>query len=178
MDKVYLTVGSIGAYISIMDALTTRYLELHEAINHEELRATLRESYQTRPGEEDREDSLEHGTVSTDIAGVIKSHDDVLDQFEQDRVINLSLVSDDAQEELLETFTPLDDSFNLVRQWIKLGVNPAAAVDYYYVNVEGLTQKDWAEERGVTPQAVHHNISLAEEGFTSGTQSMVDGPEV
>lgn len=159
---------------SDMEVLTTRYLEIHEPITHEELRATLRESYQTRPMEPDREDSVEHGVVTVSIASVLNDHEDLKQQFHENRTLNLSLVSSDVESEILETFTSFDDMMDIVRKWIKLGVNPTVALDYYMVRVKGLSQKEWADDRGVTSQAVSQNISIAEEGFDSSVQSLLD----
>jgi hypothetical protein len=48
------------------------------------------------------------------------------------------------------------------RALIEAGASTTAAIDYYMVNVEGSTQTEWADERGVQQSAVSQNISEAE----------------
>lgn len=44
---------------------------------------------------------------------------------------------------------------------LRAGCSPAEAIDYYAVERRGISQSDWADERGVSQQAVSGNVSKA-----------------
>lgn len=46
---------------------------------------------------------------------------------------------------------------------IKKGCSPAEALDYHMTKERGLSQTEWAEQRGVTDQTVSENIAKARE---------------
>lgn len=46
---------------------------------------------------------------------------------------------------------------------LQRGCSPAAAIDYYAVEHRGISQSDWADERGVSQQAVSGNVAEARE---------------
>lgn len=39
--------------------------------------------------------------------------------------------------------------------------SPAEAVDYYMTELRGISQTEWAGQRGVTPQSVNENVAKA-----------------
>jgi hypothetical protein len=96
----------------------------------------------------------------------------VVDFFEYG--IPLSVIFDDLREaDLLPSHyrfeLALDDSTidmeYYTRGLIEAGASPAEAVDYYMVEIAGMTQTAWADERGVDQSTVSGNVSQAKEEF-------------
>ena len=48
---------------------------------------------------------------------------------------------------------------HIVRGLIKEGASPAEALDYYMVEFEGMTQEEWANERGINQPTVSGNVN-------------------
>lgn len=44
---------------------------------------------------------------------------------------------------------------------LRRGCSPAEAIDYYAVEQRGLSQTDWADERGTSQQAISKNVAAA-----------------
>jgi len=80
-------------------------------------------------------------------------------------------------EELRDVGLPSHYSFELTlddsaidmeyytRGLIEAGASPAEAMDYYMVEIVGMTQTAWAKERGVDQSTVSGNVSQAKEKF-------------
>ena len=54
------------------------------------------------------------------------------------------------------------DAGESIESLIAQGLSPVKAVDYYYVERLGYTQKQWANVRDVSPQAVSENVTKAD----------------
>lgn len=50
-----------------------------------------------------------------------------------------------------------------VRGLIEAGCSPTGALDYYMVEIEGLSQSEWADERGVDQSTISGTVSAAED---------------
>ncbi len=61
-------------------------------------------------------------------------------------------------------------SENPLLEYVEYGLTPAEAVDYYATEIEGFTQEEWAELRGLEGhQSVGRNVRVAREKIGDGT---------
>jgi len=91
-----------------MTAQSTRWFEYDEPTGNGRVKAVIRTTYQTGPNERSRDDDVQHGTVGYDALEVIDENEEVQHHTHDDGAVMLSGLSVDAEEELLETFEPIE----------------------------------------------------------------------
>jgi len=91
-----------------MTGQSTRWFQYGEPTGDGRGKAVLRTTYQTRPKERSRDDDVQHGTVGYDALDVMDGNEEVQYHTHDDGAVMLSGLSPDTEEELLETFEPID----------------------------------------------------------------------
>jgi len=143
-----------------MTAQITRWFEYREPTGNARVEAVIRTTYQTGPSERPRDDDVQHGTVEYDALDVMEQNEEVQHHTHDDGSVMLSGLSEETEDELLETFKPIDMA-EQIRRWVNQGLSAATALDYYMVEREGWSQSAWAKQRGVSQQAVSDNVGKA-----------------
>lgn len=85
------------------------------------------------------------GISSEDLEFLLRDNDMLPDRYR----FQLELEGDVKMDTVIEALT-------------SMGASPAAAVDYYMVEIEDRAQTDWAENRGVDQSTVAKNVQAAE----------------
>lgn len=145
-----------------MTAQITRWFKYDEPTGNGRVEAVIRTVYQTGPNDIVRDDDVQHGTVAYDALEVMDQNEEVQNHTHDDGSVMLSGLSDETEDELLETFEAIDMA-EQIRRWVNQGLSAATALDFYMVSREGWSQSKWAKQRGVSQQAVSDNVGKAKE---------------
>lgn len=136
-------------------AEVTHWLEYGEPIGNQRVEAVHRVTYMTGPNEQ-RDDDVIHGTLTFEGLELFES-EEYDTALHDDGLLMLSALEDKKRDTIMAEFEALPE----MAQLIVKGCNPAEAVDYQMVEVEGFTQTAWAELTNRVQQTVSENVSKA-----------------
>ncbi|WP_143420975.1 hypothetical protein [Halorubrum halodurans] len=90
----------------------TEWFEPGEPTGNERINARIRTTYETGPQEQPRNDDVQLGTISYEALELMESNDEIQQHVHDDGSVHLGALSDNAREELLATFEPIDNDGN------------------------------------------------------------------
>lgn len=140
-----------------MTAQSTHWLEYGEPVDGERVEAVHRITYQTGANGH-REDDVRYGTLSYEGLNLGFGDNDDAEHVHDDGSLMLSALDGDKREAIMAEFEPAD-----IKGLIERGCSPAEAVDWYFVEIVGLSQTEWAAVRDVKQPAVSDNVKGARE---------------